>query len=158
MKKLDSGKGGAYDFSERCRQVGLPLTAQRRAVYEILAHTTSHPSADTVYTMAREKLPHISRTSVFRILDTFSVKGLIKKIETPESAARYDGNIAWHCHTFCDDCGAIGDWHDAPFDRSRCPDQTQDGFVIFDCSCAVRGLCSECAKKRKTRKNGRGNV
>lgn len=149
MKTSKSDSEGAGSFRSRCRAARLPLTVQRLAVYEVLSQTTRHPTADWIYEKVRKNLPHISRTSVFRILDTFSTRGLIKKIETPGSAAHYDSNIERHCHTFCDECGAIGDWFDAPFDRISCPDRTSDGFFIDEFSFSVRGLCARCAAKAR---------
>lgn len=136
-------------FSYKCRLAGLPLTVQRQVVYDILAATTAHPTADWVYEEAKKRLPHLSRTSVFRILDAFTAHGLIRKIETPGSCARYDGNAARHCHTICTECGAIGDWFHSPFDAISCPDQTDEGFEIDDYSFTVYGVCADCMDKER---------
>lgn len=134
-------------FRYKCRLAGLPLTNQRQVVYEVLAATTAHPTADAVYEEAKKRLSRLSRTSVFRILEAFSDHGLIRRIETPGSCAHYDGNPVRHCHTICTECNAIGDWFDAPFDRVACPEETDDGFKIDDYAFTVYGVCPDCQQK-----------
>lgn len=134
-------------FQRKCRQMGLPYTIQRRTVYDILTSTTSHPTADSVYDEARRILPNISRTSVFRILDTFVEYGLAQKIETPAAVMHYDGNVERHAHTICAQCGGIGDWFDAPNVEISLPTKTEDGFAVRDYSLTLSGVCARCAGK-----------
>jgi Fe2+ or Zn2+ uptake regulation protein len=44
-----------------CRTSGLPVTVQRRAIFELLAGRTDHPTADQVWEAARQRLPGVSR-------------------------------------------------------------------------------------------------
>ena len=55
---------------QACKDTGLSLTIQRRRVFETLLSRKDHPSADDLYHDIRVQLPGISRTTVYRVLDT----------------------------------------------------------------------------------------
>src|SRR3954463_13576842 len=61
------------------RERGLPVTTQRRAVYEAVMDRTDHPTAEQLYSKVRRQLPQISRMTVHRILGTFVSFGLVAK-------------------------------------------------------------------------------
>ncbi|HRX84343.1 MAG TPA: transcriptional repressor, partial [Phycisphaerae bacterium] len=58
-------------FEQLCRQQGLALTVQRRTILSVLLDSDDHPTADQVYEIVRQRLPGLSRTTVYRVLDTF---------------------------------------------------------------------------------------
>lgn len=88
----------------------------------------------------------MSRTSVYRTLDTFSRHGLIKRLVHPGTAVRYDGNTQMHYHFYCLDCGAVFDI----FPTKPVPEFWKDvegmvgGFVVEDCSIVFTGSCASC--------------
>ena len=57
-------------FERLCRERGLSLTVQRRAVLEAVLDRGDHPTADQVYDEVKERLPGLSRTTVYRVLET----------------------------------------------------------------------------------------
>src|SRR5690606_34308177 len=74
-------------FERICRERRLPVTVQRRTIFEMILDREDHPTADQVYDQVRRRLPSISRTTVYRILDNLVELGLITKICHPGSAA-----------------------------------------------------------------------
>lgn len=139
-------------FKEKCRKVNLALTVQRLAVYVYLAGTTSHPSADRVYEVIHQEYPTISRTSVYRILETFVQHGLIMKLVHPGSNARYDGNPIRHHHLICTECESIFDIEnegETP-DIETDPPQFVGDFEINGYSIIFTGICSKCRQKNIT--------
>ena len=99
------------------REGGLPVTIQRRAVFEAILERQDHPTAEQVYRAVRQDLPQISRMTVHRILGTFVSLGLVAKTCHPGSAARFDPKIHQHHHLVCLDCGAIIDVEDPRLNR-----------------------------------------
>jgi len=73
-------------FTQICRERSLPLTVQRRAVLEIMLDRQDHPTADQVYAEIQAKLPGMSRTSVYRILEMLVATGMVTKVCHPGSA------------------------------------------------------------------------
>ena len=48
---------------------GLKYSKQRASIKDYLMHTTSHPTADTVYLHIKEEFPNISLGTVYRNLN-----------------------------------------------------------------------------------------
>jgi Fur family peroxide stress response transcriptional regulator len=110
----------------------------------------NHPTADQVYDRIKASQPSISRTTVYRILDTFVQLGLVKKICHPGSTARFDGNTARHHHLLCLQCERIMDLENEKDDYEVAwPDVRSSGFEIRDFSIQFRGICADCRQKRE---------
>ncbi|MGE3173549.1 MAG: Fur family transcriptional regulator [Planctomycetota bacterium] len=136
-------------FTERCRALGLPLTAQRRAIFDVLRTRTDHPTADDVARALEQRLPGTSRATVYRTLEALVTNGLIQRVSHPATAARYDVRIDRHHHLVCDRCSAMSDLAAAAFDDLALPDFASSGFRVRDYSVQVQGLCRRCARDRR---------
>lgn len=136
-------------MAQRCRKRGLALTMQRRAVFEALAGREDHPTADQVYDAVKVSLPAISRTTVYRILDTLVRNGLIVKVCHPGSAARFDPKVHRHHHLVCLSCERIVDIQAESLNHLSLPDVSGQGFHIEDYHVHFRGTCARCARKQK---------
>lgn len=141
--------GGSGDLEAACRRRGLPVTAQRRIVLEILRGRRDHPSADQLYDEVRARLPAISRTTVYRVLETLVRLGLARKVSQPGAAARFDARVERHHHVTCLRCGRIADYDDRRLDALRLPART--GFRISDYSVHFTGVCEECRGKKRSK-------
>ena len=88
---------------------GLHFTAQRAALYEALAATRSHPTAEELYRVVRPQTRSLSLATVYSALETFCRVGLARKVATPEGACRYDAATGEHVHVRDVRTGAIRD-------------------------------------------------
>jgi Fur family transcriptional regulator, peroxide stress response regulator len=88
---------------------GQRYTEQRAAVYGYLRGTTSHPTADDVFTAVRTEIPDISLATVYKSLETLVGCGLARKLTYGDGSARYDGRTDPHHHARCVACGAVMD-------------------------------------------------
>ncbi len=131
-------------FEAECRRRGLALTIQRRAVYEELAERKDHPTADQVYDTLRARLPGLSRTTVYRVLDTLVEQGFARRVQHAAGVARFDPMTARHHHLACDRCGKLVDLDDRVIPRIPLPDARGTGFRIDDYSISFSGLCQSC--------------
>lgn len=132
-----------------CRQQGVPLTVQRRAVLEAVLERDDHPTADQVVEIAKDRVPGISRTTVYRVLDMLADTGLVRRLHHPGPAVRYDGEAHRHHHLICKICLHVIDWEDARLNRLRPPDVADSGFEIEDFSVHFMGICEKCRKARR---------
>lgn len=122
------------------------MTRQRAVILEELRKVTSHPTADEVYSIVRERLPRISLGTVYRNLDFLAESGEILKLEAAGSTKRFDGNVSWHQHVRCIHCGRIGD----VMTPQTPPDTAQlrvEGFVITGARVEYDGVCDRCSGK-----------
>lgn len=136
------------------RESGLPVTIQRRAVFEAILDREDHPTAEQVYRAVRQDLPQISRMTVHRILGTFASLGLVAKACHPGSAARFDPKIRQHHHLVCLDCGAILDVEDRRLNNIPRPHVDPGQFIIRDYHVEFRGRCAGCQQKARTPRRG----
>jgi Fur family peroxide stress response transcriptional regulator len=132
------------ELERRCRQLGTPLTVQRRAVLAALAARDDHPTADRVFRDVSRRLPGVSRGTTYRTLDTLVALGLVVKVSHPGSSARYDAKVDRHHHLICDRCGGMTDLDSDALDRVQLPELAGTGFHVRDFSVHVRGLCQRC--------------
>ena len=106
------------DFSELFANAGLRYTKQRRALYEALARSKQHPTADELHHLVQTHLPGISLATVYNTLEALCGAGLAQKLPSanPGGSARYDADLSHHLHIRCSRTGAVAD---VPEDLSR---------------------------------------
>lgn len=134
-------------FQEACRKQGLKLTHQRLEVYRQLAAATDHPSAETLYKRLRTLLPTLSLDTVYRTLATLEEHGLVKKVDTKESQARYEAEMQPHHHAICRCCKKILDFQWPDFDQIPLPGAVDSFDSIQERSIVLYGICQQCGRK-----------
>jgi Fur family ferric uptake transcriptional regulator len=120
------------------------MTRQRRVILEALRDTTTHPSADQIYTCVRQKLPHISLATVYRNLEALSARGEIQTIAWAGTLKRFDGAVHHHYHILCPVCGRLDDLPlpvDATLDDQA---QTVTDFQVTGHRLEFSGICPTC--------------
>jgi Fur family peroxide stress response transcriptional regulator len=127
-----------------CREHGLPLTVQRRSILEVLAERTDHPTADQVWEAVCERMPGVSRTTVYRVLDAFVRLGLAVKAPHTGQSVRFDPRTERHHHLVCVECDRVLDLESPALDDVRLPDMKRIGFRVDDFSIHIRGVCADC--------------
>jgi len=127
-----------------CRNNDLPLTIQRRVILQALVDRDDHPTADQILQQVRKRLPEVSRTTVYRVLDTLVDLGLAVKICSPGKGARFDPKTARHHHLVCVQCEKVMDLEAPTLNSLPLPDTTRRAFDIHDYSIHFRGLCADC--------------
>ncbi|HYB13158.1 MAG TPA: Fur family transcriptional regulator [Myxococcota bacterium] len=138
-----------------CRERGLPVTVQRRAVLRALAPRGDHPSADDLFELVSRSMPGISRTTVYRVLETLVELGLASRISHPGGGARFELRRGRHHHLYCTGCGGLKDFTSHELDTMGLPSLSAHRFKVEDWSLHVTGLCADCSahsqRKRKPR-------
>jgi len=136
-------------FVSVCRDLRLPVTQQRRAVYEAVLADDDHPTVDDVLGRVHDKLPGLSRVTVYRILETLAKHGLISRASHRGGTKRYDANIARHHHLVCTRCERTFDLDDPALDQLKIPDTRAFGFHIADFSIHFSGVCQACRRSAR---------
>lgn len=134
-------------FAALCRERGLPLTVQRRDILQTILERDDHPSADQVYEAVKERIPGLSRTTVYRALDTLVQLGVIRRLHHAGTGARFDGKMQRHHHLVCRKCGCVIDIETSSLEGLRVPSGERQGFAIEDYSVHFVGLCQKCCRK-----------
>ncbi len=136
-------------FEELCKGAGLKLTHQRLLVYTELLQALDHPSAETLYKRLEKTLPSLSLDTVYRTLATFEKLGLVHRLETVASQARYEALGLRHHHFLCDACGQVFDFGWPAFDTIPLPESLHAMGTIDRSSVVVHGTCTTCSAHQK---------
>jgi len=104
------------DIKNKLSEKGLKITPQRMSILEAI-YNSNHPSADDIIKYIRQKHSNIATGTVYKVLDTFVQKGLIKKITTEKDVIRYDGLLIPHHHLHSSEDILIKDYIDEELDK-----------------------------------------
>jgi Fur family peroxide stress response transcriptional regulator len=96
---------------DRISESGLKVTPQRIAVYEAIMDLNNHPTAEMIKNHVARKNPSISLATVYKALEAFVNKGLIKKIRTEDDVMRYDPVLEEHHHLYDQKNETIADYY-----------------------------------------------
>lgn len=132
-----------------CHERGLRCTVQRRVILEAVLSLANHPTADQVYEAVLPRLPGVSKTTVYRALESLARLGVITKACHTGSISRYDARIDLHHHLICLRCDGIVDISNARLDEVAIPDTSELGFEVTDFRVQLRGLCRSCRERSR---------
>lgn len=91
---------------------GLKATPQRIIIYKALRDFNGHPTTDEIIENIRHSYPSISHGTVYKTLETFVQKDLIKRVKTDLDIMRYDSINKRHHHLYCIESEKIEDYFD----------------------------------------------
>jgi Fur family peroxide stress response transcriptional regulator len=137
-------------FADALRADGLRMTHQRLEVIRELASATHHPDADELFRAVRERVPTISRDTVYRTLATLAARGLIERIAAP-GAARFDPDASTHHHFLCTRCGTILDLGTDELGDPEVPPGLPGVREVSSVRLEIKGVCEECAAREEGR-------
>jgi Fur family peroxide stress response transcriptional regulator len=129
-----------------CRSMGVPCTVQRRIILQVVLERDDHPTAGDVLKAVKEQIPGISRTTVYRVLDTLAQWGVVRRLQHAGTAARFDGKTQRHHHLVCNKCHKVFDVQDPKLDQLRVSHIEAEGFEVEDFSVHLMGTCEACRK------------
>ncbi len=125
-------------------------TIQKQTILQAVKQLANHPTAEQVYEQVVQRLPNISRATVYRNLSTMAELGLLRRIGVPGGADHYDHTLEDHHHILCSGCGVLEDiWMELPTQHLQQVAQSQSMFSIQGCQLVFYGLCPACQAKSK---------
>jgi Fur family peroxide stress response transcriptional regulator len=140
-------------FEQLCRERRLALTVQRRAILETVLDCSDHPTADDVYERVVRRVPGVSRTTVYRVLEMLVEMGLITKACSPGGASRFDPRTHRHHHLVCLHCDRLIDVEDTQFKhRVQIPELPRHAFEIQGFSIQFYGVCAACGRQMRKKR------
>ena len=131
-----------HKYKDMLVEKGIKPTLQRITILEYLKKSMTHPTVDKIYADLFEKVPTLSKTTVYNTMEIFREKGLVNRLTITESEMRYEYRDKLHHHFFCRICGEIWDLN------VGCEYQntgTIDGHQIEEIHGAFRGVCKNCS-------------
>ena len=122
------------------------MTVQKMAVLSAMEEAgRTHPTAETIYALAKRHLPSIALGTVYRNLTKMAETGEVIKISVPDGPDRFDKDISDHMHILCVKCGKIYDIEesDVKVEINNVPDGAE--LIRFDVM--AKCICADCKAK-----------
>lgn len=133
----------------------MKYSRQRNVILDIVRGSDAHPTAETVYDLAKEAIPGIGIATVYRNLNILAENGDITRINTENGKDRFDGHMDEHYHMVCSQCGEVIDLYPAGdssmAELRRAVNMTfgiKDDNVQIN-STLLTGVCNRCLGKDK---------
>jgi len=120
---------------------GLKSTPARIAVLDFL-EKKSDPT--DVLTITESLNSQADQATIYRILDLFSKKGIIERVELGEGKHRYELQDKHHHHLVCINCGSIEDVEVEKITEIESKIKEKKGFLVKSHSLEFFGICRNC--------------
>lgn len=134
-----------HNCAQELKNVSLQITPARIAAMQLFETHNTPLDAQHVIDHLRKDLG-VDRVTVFRIINTFVEKGLIRKLEFGEGKARYELNRNEHHHLICEVCGSIEDISDCNISGLEKDIKKKKSFLVKNHSLEFFGICRDCQK------------
>ena len=83
-------------LTERCREKGLRLTGQRRAIAEVIEGASDHPDVEELHRRVQAVDPKVSLATVYRTVKLLGELGLLERLDFGGGRARYEASDRAH--------------------------------------------------------------
>jgi len=123
------------------------MTSQRELVLDYVQKSHSHPTAEEIFQKLKDKLPRISKKTVYNNLKVLSETGLIREISTM-GVKRYEPLMKPHHHLVCQVCDRVFDIEEEELTKlaMRVGKNMKD-FEVSSTTTHFYGVCSDCLKR-----------
>lgn len=129
------------------RDQGFKVTPQRLAIYQALASTKSHPSAEMIFNELQPVYPTMSLATVYKTIEILRELGLVQILNAGEDSFRYDARTDSHPHIRCTSCGRVDDLEDVDASQFTGQIALKTPYHITGQQFYFYGVCPDCQKK-----------
>lgn len=117
------------------------MTKQREAILAVITSDKCHHTAEEIFELAKQRLPGMSRATVYNNLHALEKEKLIRRITAEDASDRYDSSYIPHGHLFCIKCARVKDFTLPSFKQTL---EDEIGEVIDSYELKVRYICNDC--------------
>jgi len=137
-------------FERFLREEGLPVTAQRSAVAEVLFSQEGHWSVEDLERTLRERGEKLGKATIYRTVDLLVKSRLVEELDFGEGFKRYEHRLSkqvGHAHLVCQACGSVEEFilHEMPAIEARIA--RESGFRPTRTRLQLQGLCPTCIEQ-----------
>jgi Fur family peroxide stress response transcriptional regulator len=118
---------------------------QRERIFEWIAASRSHPTAQDVYAALKREMPSLSLGNVYRNIAILMEAGRIQGGEFGHGTVRYDAVTQGHYHFVCERCGTVSDFAMPPDARITAAARRHSPHRIEGHTIRFFGVCADCA-------------
>lgn len=132
------------ELIQKFRLRGYKMTPQRRAIIEVTASSSSHPTAEEIHKIVSKQMPDISLATVYNTLRELVVIGAAYEMNLSDDARHYEFSQEPHSHFVCSRCGEI---QDVQMDQDELARHIKldGGSLVTRYDIVIHGYCANCA-------------
>lgn len=140
-------------FAAHCRTRGLSVTHQRLAIFEALASSRAHPSAEQLHRMVRRRIPTLSLATVYKNLEALRAIGAVSDVNALHGQGRFEAALPGtgagkpHHHLVCVSCRRVSDLPAESLPELAVAPADAQGFEVRSVRVQVEGLCPSCRSR-----------
>lgn len=129
--------------------LGLKNTKARGRIIELIKGSISPVDATTTMRTLRAKGISVDQATIYRALNLFVEKGLLKEIYFNDGVVRYElAEKPEHHHAVCIKCSRVEDITDCSVDKIEKQIGRKKGFTVLSHSLEFFGYCKNCKSKK----------
>lgn len=136
-------------FFKLLKDNDLKITKNKIAVLQELERRETPATAEEIFNvMARSRKTKYSLSSVYRALNNFYEKSIIKKTAEIDGTTYFQLNLGEHIHSLiCEKCKKIIPINHCPIYPLIKDIETKTDFIITGHYLEIKGICKSCQKK-----------
>lgn len=128
--------------------LALRATPARLAVMKLLEKIDTPIDVETVKDYLDKERIATDPATVFRIMNMFMEKGLVKQVSFNEGKFRYElASKPDHHHLICTHCGGVEDFSDCGISNLEENIRKKKGFRVQSHALEFYGFCKSCERK-----------
>lgn len=130
-------------ITEHLRAHNIKPSTQRIAIMKFLMENRVHPTVDMIYSVLKESMPTLSRTTVYNTVWLLAENNAIIALDIDSKNVHFDYIECNHAHFQCRKCGKIVDVLLNNFNPIY-----NDEIHIETVNVYYKGLCEKCYKSK----------
>ena len=140
----------AEKFQEYLATKGMRLTHERALIVDEVFAGHEHFEAEELASRlsTRDGGRSVSRSTVYRTLNSLVDAGLLRKVARPNDREVYEHDYGYpqHDHLICNRCGSLTEFHNDSISKVLDEVAVNHGFRIDGHRLEVYGLCEKCSR------------
>ncbi|MFX1513196.1 MAG: Fur family transcriptional regulator [Promethearchaeota archaeon] len=122
----------------------MKYTNQRVHILDFLKDSHNHPTVEEIFEEVKQKLPRITKATVYKNLKVLVGNGLMKEVNV-KGVSRFEAKMEPHHHIICKTCGKIIDFESKELiDYALKMIENQKEIIIDSAETTFFGYCRIC--------------
>jgi Fe2+ or Zn2+ uptake regulation protein len=131
----------------RLQETGGRLTLQRRLIVQVLENINSHPTAEELHALVKERDPSVHLSTIYRTLRWLEDEGLVsaRLFNDEFHQERFDPMApSEHYHFLCIRCKKVIEFNTLLVNAIKAQFELHSGAMVETGSVVLYGVCADC--------------
>lgn len=138
-------------FKKILKESGLKYTRQREIVLNILYHSDTHFTPESLYMEIKRKEPNLNVgiATVYRTLNLLEDSQMVTSLSFGAVGKKFElANKPHHDHLICKNCGKIVEFENSIVERQQALIAKEHKFKLTGHLMQLYGICETCAQSK----------